>query len=76
MQIDHLDLYVVYFNPKDFPDKFVARKFIIDYSGRQTPGHIIATANTIEEVRAKIPEGLYRQIRSENDDPCIVETWL
>jgi hypothetical protein len=70
-----LKMYTVYFNLKDYPGLFVVRIFYIS-QGNTTPGEIIAQGKTIEEVRAKIPAGLYRQVRSENDDPIIIETWF
>lgn len=32
--------------------------------------------DSLEEARAKVPEGLYRMDRHPGDDPVIVETWF
>ena len=69
--MERLELYTVYKHPKDYPTKFVARKFILD---KPTP--ITVIGNTIEEVRLGIPKGLTRFLPDEKDDPVIVEIWL
>ena len=70
-----MDLYVVYFNPSDFPNQHVAR--------RQTAGRgTVAIAadplvvGTYEQVLAALPDGLTRLERDPNDDPCILEIWV
>jgi len=67
--------YVIYNNPRDYPGKYVMRRWDI------RAGEMIATDNmelaeTLEEIRGKVPPGLYCLERFEDDDPCIVEVWL
>lgn len=66
-----LDLWIIYFNPSDFPDKYVVRKWILD-----KPTDIMFTADTLDEIRKFVPEGLVNIGRQQYDDPVIVETWV
>jgi len=66
-----MELWVIYKHPKDYPDKYVARKWILD-----EPTSEAVFANTLEEARLAIPKGLIRMERNNQDDPCIVEIWL
>jgi hypothetical protein len=77
----HMEMsqWVVYRHPRDYPAKYVARRWDV-----RSPGHgaqVIATdevklANTLDEIRRLIPPGLYCLNRFEDDDPCIVEVWI
>ena len=67
--------WTVYDHPRDYPDCFVARRWI----GKG--GDVIATADmftaaTLEEVRALLPAGLIHFPRMPGDDPKIVEVWM
>jgi hypothetical protein len=66
-----LPIITVYARPEDYPDKFVARLFDLD-----KPTNLAAVADTYEEIMEAIPPQMSRIARSENDDPCIVETWF
>jgi len=63
--------WTIYKHPSDYPDEFVARKFILD-----KPTSEIKTSDTIETLRLLLPMGLTRIERSDDDDPVIVETWM
>lgn len=67
--------WVVYDHPRDFPDKFVVRRWDIG-AGVVTATDEVRVADTLEEIRRLIPFGLFRLGRFEEDDPCIVELWL
>lgn len=76
---EELDHYVIYEQPKDFPDKFVVRRWLI--VGGEEKSALIADkaallANTLDEARRLIPPGRYRIPRAQEDDPIIVETWI
>ena len=66
-----LELWVVYKHPKEYPNKFVARKWILDKPSSET-----VFGNTINEARLAIPKGLTRFLPDTQDDKCIVEIWL
>jgi hypothetical protein len=70
-----LEMWVVYDHPRDMPDCFVARKWLI-YGGRTEPTNALRAAGTLDEVRAMLPAGLVCLTRNEEDEPQIVETWL
>lgn len=69
--MSELPMWVIYENPKDVPNKFVARKWLNDI-----PQKIMYIADSLDEIRKRIPEGLVRMSRSIEDDPIIVEIWL
>lgn len=67
--------FCVYFNPADFPGKYVIRKWV----GMDPERLPEVVGDTLEEVREKLLEnhpGLVRFVRNEGDDPVIVESWL
>lgn len=66
-----LEIWVVYKKPLDYPNKFVIRKWI-----NNTPTKTMYIADTLDEIRQRIPEGLVSIGRSPNDDPKIVEVWI
>jgi hypothetical protein len=70
-QRNGLFIWTIYDHPSDFPDKFVARCFHYD-----KPTEAFLLADTLDEIRRLIPQGLYRLDRQPNDDPVIVETWI
>ncbi len=69
-------MYVVYEKPKDYPDSFVVRGWSIRSNGLVADPHLIATEDTLEAAREKIPVGLVRILPSKNDDPVIAEVWI
>lgn len=66
-----LFIWTIYKHPSDYPDKFVARCFNFN-----RPTTAVYTADTLEEIRRLIPQGLFRLERDPNDDPVIVEVWI
>jgi len=66
-----LAIWTVYERPADFPEQFVARKWL-----NERPTSDIVQANSLAEVRSLIPAGLFRIPRSFGDDHTIVESWL
>lgn len=70
-----LHQYVIYDKPKDFPTKFVVRLWIIG-PGTAQAGPMICTANTIEEARQSLPDGVSQLPVFANDDPVIAEVWM
>ena len=62
---------VIYEDPKDYPGLFVARLF----DGRKST-HLIAIADTLEDIREVIPESMRKAKRVARDGYQIVETWL
>lgn len=72
-----LAYWVVYDHPSDFPNCFVARKFLTLYSGElPAPTNETLSADTLADLRAKLPAGLIPIERAPDDDPVVLETWL
>lgn len=72
-----LAMWTVYDHPRDYPDKFVARRFDVDADGPRPSASIIIT-ETLEMLREILAKDLHLTPldRNEGDDPVIVETWL
>jgi hypothetical protein len=72
-----LRMWTVYKHPKDYPNSYVARLFEVDANGaRPTPSIIVAP--DLERLRdtLQFDMDLVKLMRSPEDDPVIVETWL
>jgi len=74
-----LHTYTIYSpTTRDYPGKWVVRRWDI------IPGHskpvpwleLIAKADSLEEARSALPEGLFLMPRADEDDPVIYETWI
>ena len=70
-----LHQYAIYNKPKDHPTKFVVRQWIIG-PGTVNAGPMICLADTLEEARKSVPEGLVLLPRFDDDDPVIEEVWI
>lgn len=68
--------YVIYDHPKDFPDKFVVRRWDIGPGSVTPQPGIFAEADSLDDARDAIPAGLTRMPVFENDDPVIAEVWM
>lgn len=67
-----LEIWAVYERPTDYPDYFVARKFV-----GENPTDEVLWAYSLKDVRQLMQRmGLVSIGRSHNDDPVIVEVWL
>ncbi len=66
-----LELWTVYDSPIDLPERFVARKWLLDQ-----PTSELLQDQTLDGLRGKLPQGLTRLPRAPQDDPKIVETWI
>lgn len=75
LERDGLFLWTVYDSPADHPGEFVARLFVV-FGGESKATRMFVKAPSLDEVRAKLPPGLFRMNRAPTDEPHIVETWL
>lgn len=71
MLVPIIPMIVVYKNPSDYPDKYIARLWDLD-----KPTEFIAVKDTLEEIRSAIPCRFVNNGRRPNDDPVIVEVWV
>ena len=76
---DDLHQWTVYDSPSDFPGLFVARQWLVGPSGVRASEVTPYVDPFLENVRrfiAAVAPGSVCLMRSEDDDPVIVETWL
>ena len=68
----------IYKHPEDFPKNYVARVHILAYGGKSAHASpvIYIARETLEAVRAAIPEDMVKMCRNLNDDPVIVESYM
>lgn len=70
-----LQIWTIFFSPRDFPDEWVARKFIFG-----APTKDIIRAESLDELRKLIQKNSdYERVkipRSENDHPSVIESWI
>jgi hypothetical protein len=67
--------WTVYDHPSDYPDGFVARRWIATTHAVLPTGEMFV-ADTLNEIRDLLPPGLTMFPRMEEDDPVILEVWL
>lgn len=72
-----LRIFTIYSNPADYPGSFVVRALAIVAGGEtRLDAEPLAVTKTLDEARAAVPDGLWRFVRSPEDEPQIVESWL
>ena len=74
--LDEFEIFTVYAQPSDFPWHYVVRRFLVAPHGEARATYEYMLAPTLEAARKLVPEGLYRQVRHQSDDPVIVECWF
>jgi hypothetical protein len=67
-----LEIYVLYFNASDYPNKYVVRRWL----GQTPDDNVLCVEDTLKDARSKIPKDKVMLQRNEIDDPVIVETWI
>lgn len=72
-----MSMWTIYWSPKDYPEKYVARRWdIVRGDAKAHPTNDMFVSDSIVELRELLPRGLYPMPRFGADDPCIVEVWL
>ena len=75
----------VYDHPQDFPNGYVARAHIVAQNRYGVMGcgksayaspTIYIARETLDDVRAAIPDDMVKMIRHPQDDPVIIETYV
>lgn len=70
--VPSLPIWVIYDHPIDFPDWFVARKFLNDQ-----PSSVCMASHDLGMLRLELETmGHFCIPRFDGDDPCIIETWI
>jgi hypothetical protein len=72
-----LTIWTIYFNPKDFPGRWVTRNFLI-VRGTPAPvaGNNIFLSDSLQAARSVIPDDMTCLGRQDEDEPQIVESWI
>jgi hypothetical protein len=70
-----LSLITLYDKPSDYPEKYVARLWIVR-KGIVQSTNIIMIADTLDELKKRIPSYMQYLDRETNDDPKIVGVYL
>lgn len=71
-----MPVWVVFDCRGDYPNCFVARRWLIVAMGQFVMTDDVRTGVTIEELRGQLPPGLYRLPPRSADDQNILEVWL
>ncbi|HEX7853800.1 MAG TPA: hypothetical protein VF503_08910 [Sphingobium sp.] len=74
-EADQLSIWTITANTSDFPDRFVARRHVIDRDGHSATDDIRVAAS-LDEIRGMLPADLVCLGREPGDDPVIVESWI
>jgi hypothetical protein len=76
MKVTGLSMWVIYWNPRDFPNRYIVRRWLVDGAGPVADDEPSAIVETLDEARRSIPDGLFCLDRAEADEKQIVEIWL
>jgi hypothetical protein len=72
-----MSVWTVYYDPRDYPGKYVVRRHDIFRSRTGSyPSDEHYVADSLEAVRERVPFGMACLMRSEGDEPQIVECWI
>lgn len=74
----YLAIYTLYFNPTDYPDKYVIRRFLImpEVSYPVPDENVLIVAATRELAEEHIHKSLVWMPRHKDDDEKILGTWM
>lgn len=72
----HLQMWVIYKHPSDYPGKFVVRCWMLKGERIVAEVRPWCVVETLEDARNNIPIGRINIGRRIPDDPVIVEVWL
>lgn len=71
-----LSMWTVYDHPSDFPNDYVARRWLVHTLGPEPTGDVLRSSS-LQTLRVALGmRGLHVIPRSAEDDPIVVETWL
>jgi hypothetical protein len=73
---NELPMWVIYWNPTDFPHRYVVRRWSVAAGSALADDDPVAVVKTLDEARRCVPDGLVRLDRAEADQRQIVEVWL
>lgn len=65
-------IWVIYNHPKDHPNYYVARR----WDGMKATDDILKNKSLVKIRRDMESRGLVKLMRNDDDDPCIIESWI
>ena len=68
--------YTVYFNPIDYPGKYIVRKFEVLSQKEPVPLDVIYEGKSLYQARKAIPYDCICFKKHDDDEKPIVETWI
>lgn len=71
-------IYTIYDHPKDYPDKYVLRRWLCDKLPPVFDERFIFLSDSLDTIREFLAFDLHliNLHRGENDDPAIIESWM
>jgi len=70
-----LKQYAIYEHPRDYPDGYVVRDWLVTRGGDVLPGDS-QRAESLDAARALLPPGATKVSGPDLDDPTIIEVWM
>lgn len=67
--------YVIYYDTREYPRQYVVHGWTVDKNGPRPDKDPTAVVLSLEHARVRVPLGLYRMDRWDEDNPCVVEVW-
>jgi hypothetical protein len=72
-----LELWTVYDHPSDFPQCYVARRFVVTGGTEARATEDVMVSVDVETIRDELrSRGFISLRRDDRDDPKIIETWV
>ncbi len=75
MLSEALTVYVIFYNPSDYPGKYVLRPQHV-VGGDIIRGDVLPVEDSLHACQARLPLGLYRLDRLPGELPTVAECWL
>jgi hypothetical protein len=74
---DLLEMFTVFYDPLDYPGRYVVRRFRILHGDAMPDAEPLTVTHSLTAARHAIPDRCDAMlIRSPEDHPSVVETWL
>lgn len=68
-------MWIVFEKPDDYPNSWVARRWLVYDVPQPTPEHLISPSlDVLEDVLLRM--GFAKLARSPEDDPAVLSTWV
>lgn len=76
MSSDELHIYTLYWNPSDYPGKYVVRRTVIAHGESRVDSEPLCVSSLLHDIHHHLPPGLVYVPRSHSDDEVIVGIFL